>query len=185
MSHFIMKCRECDKIMAQCRCVNCNKEVRYGTCMTCMDKKIFPRIQHSTEEIVEEAKKKGGYSAQVMEFAKACGHVGKKPNIMEEKEVDFLIQMINDECEELIQAYTIYEQMDALIDLIYYIVDAAIKKGVDLDPLFAIVHNANMRKVVNGKVFRRYDGKILKPKDWYPPDEEFCAEIDRQIGGGA
>ena len=31
------------------------------------------------------------------------------------------------------------------------------------------VHRSNMAKLVDGKVLRREDGKVLKPEGWQPP----------------
>jgi predicted HAD superfamily Cof-like phosphohydrolase len=56
---------------------------------------------------------------------------------------------------------------------------------MDLDPLFAIVHQANMGKVVNGKVIRREDGKILKPAGWRDPKPLLEAETARQERDGS
>jgi len=36
--------------------------------------------------------------------------------------------------------------------------------------VFAEVHRSNMAKLVDGKVIRREDGKVLKPEGWTPPD---------------
>ena len=33
--HFILKCKKCGAVMAQCRCPASNKEVRYGVCVKC------------------------------------------------------------------------------------------------------------------------------------------------------
>ena len=30
--HFIIKCRKCDKVITQCRCIAKDKTVRYGDC---------------------------------------------------------------------------------------------------------------------------------------------------------
>ena len=42
-----------------------------------------------------------------------------------------------------------------------------------------------MQKVVDGKVIRRDDGKILKPEGWEDPGPKLEAEIDRQLEKGA
>ena len=34
---------------------------------------------------------------------------------------------------------------------------------------FNEVHRSNMAKLVDGKVIRREDGKVLKPEGWQPP----------------
>ena len=64
------------------------------------------------------------------------------------------------------------EQGDAMVDAWYYMLNAAAKKGNDLSKIFDEVHEANMRKKdpATGKFIKREDGKILKPKGWYPAD---------------
>ena len=37
------------------------------------------------------------------------------------------------------------------------------------DDAFNEVHRSNMAKLVDGKVIRREDGKVLKPEGWQPP----------------
>ena len=65
------------------------------------------------------------------------------------------------------------EQADALIDIMYYILNAASKKAMNLDRVFEEVHQANMAKrdPLTGKfIIRESDGKILKPTRWQPPN---------------
>ena len=38
------------------------------------------------------------------------------------------------------------------------------------DDAFNEVHRSNMAKLVDGKVIRREDGKVLKPEGWQPPN---------------
>ena len=57
--------------------------------------------------------------------------------------------------------------IDALCDLLYVTLGAAVQMGVELDPFFSEVHAANMKKA-GGQV--REDGKQLKPEGWMPPD---------------
>ena len=59
---------------------------------------------------------------------------------------------------------------DALADMIYIALGTAVAYGIPLDRVFAEVHKSNMAKLVDGKVIRRADGKILKPETWTPPD---------------
>jgi predicted HAD superfamily Cof-like phosphohydrolase len=121
------------------------------------------------------------YTSQVREFTLACNDdVTRTPKLMSPEAVAFIREMVNDEMEELAEAGTIVDQADALVDAIYYICDCAVKHGMNLDQLFEIVHGANMTKVVNGKVIRREDGKILKPEGWQPPEPRLEAEMDRQ-----
>ena len=59
-------------------------------------------------------------------------------------------------------------QADALVDVYYYSLNAAAKKGVNLSSIFSIVHAANMAKrdPATGQFLKREDGKIIKPKGW-------------------
>lgn len=56
---------------------------------------------------------------------------------------------------------------DALADLLYVTYGAAVTFGIDIQPVFQAVHEANMRKV-GGPV--REDGKRLKPPGWKGPE---------------
>ena len=127
-----------------------------------------------------------GYTEQVRQFTQACNdELPEKPQKMTDEGIAFIRQMVNDELEELEEASTVAEQADALVDAIYYICDFAIRNGINLDPLFEIVHTANMQKVVNGKVIRRDDGKILKPEGWEDPAPKLDAEMARQATQGS
>ncbi len=110
------------------------------------------------------------YCSKVKEFSDACNDNNpSKPKEMDEAAIAFIRKMVNDEMDELEEATNITEQADALVDAIYYICDTAVRHGMNLDPYFDIVHRANMQKVVDGKVIRRDDGKIMKPDCWQDP----------------
>ena len=126
-----------------------------------------------------------GYTEQVREFTRACNdELPDRPQEMTPEGIAFIRQMVNDEMDELEESQTITEQADALVDAIYYICDYAVRNGVNLDPPFEIVHKANMQKVVDGKVIRRDDGKILKPESWEDPAPKLNAEMARQSTKG-
>lgn len=127
-----------------------------------------------------------GYTEQVREFTKACNdELPNHPQKMTTEGIAFIRQMVNDEMDELEESQNVTEQADALVDAIYYICDFAVRNGINLDPLFDIVHGANMQKVVNGKVIRRDDGKILKPEGWEDPAPKLNAEMARQQNDGS
>ena len=77
------------------------------------------------------------------------------------------------------------DQADALVDVYYYSLNAACKKGMNLSAVFDIVHGANMAKrdPTTGEFLKRADGKIIKPKGWQPPNVE--AELMRQRDEGS
>lgn len=125
------------------------------------------------------------YTTQVQQFTRACNdELPQFPKGMTTEGIAFIRKMVNDELDELEQAETLTEQADALVDAIYYICDFAARHGVNLDPLFDIVHGANMQKIVNGRVIKREDGKILKPDGWQDPGPKLEAEMVRQSSQG-
>jgi len=72
------------------------------------------------------------------------------------------------------------EQYDSFVDAWYYMLNTAVKKGVDLDEIFKVVHRSNMAKrFPDGKFHRREDGKVMKPDGWKEPD--IVGEIKRQL----
>ena len=128
-----------------------------------------------------------GYCSEVKQFSDAChdGMNPTKPALMDEDAISFIRRMVNDELDELEEAIDITEQADALVDAIYYICDTAVRHGMNLDPLFKIVHRANMQKVVDGKVLRRDDGKIMKPECWKDPAPFLNEEVANQQEAGS
>ena len=94
-------------------------------------------------------------------------------------------QRVSDLLDELEESESITEQADALVDAIYYICDTAARHGMNLDPLFDIVHQANMSKIVDGHVIRRDDGKIMKPDTWIDPAPLLIEEVERQHRDGS
>ena len=58
-----------------------------------------------------------------------------------------------------------------LADLLYVTLGTAAVFGIDIDEVFSRVHKSNMSKLDDdGKVLRREDGKVLKSKNYQPPD---------------
>jgi predicted HAD superfamily Cof-like phosphohydrolase len=127
------------------------------------------------------------YTTAVKEFSDACndGDNPSTPQLMGDGAVAFIVEMVNDELQELREATDVAEQADALVDAIYYICDTAVRHGMNLDRVFDIVHGANMQKVVDGRVIRREDGKILKPEGWQDPGPLLLDEVARQQAEGS
>ena len=126
------------------------------------------------------------YTEKVREFTMACEeNLPDSPTSLTNEKISFITQMVNDELTELREAKNVVEQADALVDAIYYICDTAVRHGINLDPLFEIVHTANMQKVVDGRVIRRADGKVMKPDSWCDPAPILAREMTRQEQEGA
>ncbi len=80
--------------------------------------------------------------------------------------------LIHEEAEELREAFATQDLVgvaDALADLLYVTLGAAVSCGIDLPSIFHEVHRTNMLKDGGGSAA---NGKILKPEGWEPPDVE-------------
>lgn len=64
---------------------------------------------------------------------------------------------------------SVIDVADAIADLLYVVYGTAVAWGIDIDPVFKAVHEANMRKFGPGG-YEREDGKWMKPPDWEAPD---------------
>lgn len=120
---------------------------------------------------------------QVREFHKALDHpVEDCPTMLPEERVANRIYWIKGELEELREADTLVDQVDAVMDAIYFLQGTLVEMGVEPEVCFDAVHRANMAKLFpDGKPrYREEDGKIIKPSGWKPPEPTIQKEIDRQ-----
>lgn len=93
-----------------------------------------------------------------------------RPGFPAEHRLALRVRLVREEqaeFERALAARDLPAAVDALADLVYVAIGAAVELGVDLSPVFAAVHEANMRKVGGGV---RADGKVLKPAGWRHPD---------------
>lgn len=73
-------------------------------------------------------------------------------------------------------------QADAFTDINYFGTGGFAELGIDPEPLFKIVHLANMNKIwEDGLPHYNEFGKIIKPPNWVAPEPFLEAEIKRQI----
>lgn len=119
---------------------------------------------------------------KVREFHGKFGHpVAEKPVLLDEgrvaKRYDWMLEEIN----EFKESTNIYDQADAMIDLIYFAIGTMVEMGVKPEKVFDIVHNANMDKLwPDGKPHYNEQGKTIKPVNWVDPYENIKVEIDMQ-----
>ena len=90
---------------------------------------------------------------------------------------------MNEEVAEFLVADNIYEQADAMIDLMYFALGTLVEMGLEADELFEIVQQANMAKLwPDGKPhYNPKDGKVIKPDTWEDPAPKIRAYIDSII----
>jgi predicted HAD superfamily Cof-like phosphohydrolase len=95
-------------------------------------------------------------------------------------DVDFIIRMVEDEIQELREAKDEAQQVDALLDAVYYILNHIATVQLDARPIWSLIHQANMRKFGSGGYKRESDGKWMKPPDFKHPDDDIREEIQKQ-----
>ena len=110
---------------------------------------------------------------KVADFMNAFGQdVETEPQWTSVSELRY--ELIREELEELregLDKRDIVEVADALTDLLYVVYGAGHSFGINLDKCFKEVHNSNMSKLdEDGKPIYREDGKVLKSKNYRPPD---------------
>lgn len=88
--------------------------------------------------------------------------------------------MVLYELNELDEAKDEAEEIDALLDATYYILHHLSGTGLDIRPIWNLIHMANMTKFGPGG-YKNKIGKWYKPKDFIPPDDNIRKEIKKQI----
>ncbi len=122
--------------------------------------------------------------SDVKEFHDKFGHpCPDNPVMIDKKRALSRAKWMNEEVAEFLIADDIYEQADAMIDLLYFALGTMVEMGLEPDELFAIVQNANMSKLwPDGKPhYNPKDGKVIKPEGWQDPAPKIKAYIDAVI----
>jgi predicted HAD superfamily Cof-like phosphohydrolase len=80
--------------------------------------------------------------------------------------------LIAEEFNELQEAKSQVDQLDALIDILVVTIGAIHSMGADGEGAWKEVMATNFAKIdkETGKVRKREDGKVLKPLGWTPPE---------------
>ncbi|MGI8562872.1 MAG: hypothetical protein ACR2MZ_04830 [Candidatus Dormibacter sp.] len=95
------------------------------------------------------------------------------------------ILMLEEELAELrnsAQNHDLAEVADALADLLHVAYGTAVACGIDLEPIFAEIHRANMTK---DRHERRPDGKPAKGPAYVAPDVQPLLEEQRRLAAAA
>jgi len=118
----------------------------------------------------------------VKEFHQRFGHPAEeKPVLLDADRVQKRYNWMLEEINEFKESPDIYNQADAMIDLIYFAVGTLVEMGVKPNKLFDIVHSANMEKLwPDGKPYYNGEGKTIKPENWQDPFPKIKSEIDAQ-----
>jgi predicted HAD superfamily Cof-like phosphohydrolase len=108
--------------------------------------------------------------------------VNVKPTIVSVDVSKLRHDLILEEFNELVNAM-IKEDLvaiaDALGDLEYVVYGTAVSYGIDLEEVFREIHRSNMSKG-DPEVVRAPNGKILKSRNWTPPNLAPLIEKQKQ-----
>lgn len=127
------------------------------------------RQQSQVRMFMEEAIKRG-----------APQTIGTTPEI---RDADLRKRLILEEAQEFsdaVDANDIVAAVDALGDLMYVLLGAAITFGIDLERAFDHIHAANMRKFGDGG-YADENGKWRKPPDWVGPEDDIRKDILKEL----
>lgn len=103
----------------------------------------------------------------------------ERPQLMLSENKNILKIKIEEELQEFMDAKTIADQADALVDLIYFGLGGLYRLGANFDECFDIVHAANMTKV-KGMTKRGVADDAAKPEEFKAPDLSF---LDARANG--
>ena len=118
-------------------------------------------------------------------FHEKFGHpVPENPAMIEKKRALSRGTWMLEEVAEFLSAEDIYEQADAMIDLMYFALGTMVEMGIEPEEIFNIVQKANMDKLwADGKPrYNEKDGKVIKPDNWVDPKPKIKNHIDKLIG---
>jgi predicted HAD superfamily Cof-like phosphohydrolase len=121
---------------------------------------------------------------QVKAFHTAMGQpTADKPVAMDVIRQQQRFEYMAEELHEFMEASEVVDQADAMIDLIYLAIGTMVELGVIPEPLFEIVHSANMSKIwPDGTAHLNPEtGKVMKPPTFVRPEPLLEAEITRQL----
>ena len=88
-------------------------------------------------------------------------------------QTELYMKLIQEEFDETLDAFSkgdTIEVADGLADMVWVIMGLASSLGIPFDKVWDEVSASNMSKVVDGKLIKREDGKVLKPEGYFRPD---------------
>jgi predicted HAD superfamily Cof-like phosphohydrolase len=149
---------KCNKTHGECDCPKCQ-----GYCECDMANSIFD---------------------DVGSFRRKMGlPISNNPHLLEPEESSYFTRFILEELSEYMRAVeegSIVDAADAIVDMVYVALGCAHAMGLPFNDLFAVVHDANMRKVPASDAQRSVRGStydVVKPVGWCPPEGEMLAII--------
>lgn len=110
-------------------------------------------------------------------FMQAAGQ--SVSNLANPQQAEMYMALIEEEFDEVLASDSLENLVKELTDLIVVSIGALYSLGVEPDKVWQEVHRSNMSKLVDGKLIKREDGKILKPDGYSPADlTQFTVTVD-------
>lgn len=126
---------------------------------------------------------------KVRAFHLAFGHpVAQRPVALDLERRRTRERWMAEEIEEWLEADNIVDQVDAMVDLIYFALGSLVELGIPPAAIFGIVHDANMSKLwPDGTPHYFSSGKVQKPAGWTDPYERIAAAVSsvRSVSGSS
>jgi len=99
-----------------------------------------------------------------------AANVREEPRKLPESRVIRRASYMFEEVGEFVESKDAAHQVDALIDLLYFLLGTFSEMGLEPSAFFAVVHEANMSKLhEDGKLVLDGRGKPIKPEGWVDP----------------
>jgi predicted HAD superfamily Cof-like phosphohydrolase len=121
--------------------------------------------------------------AQVHAFQEAMNQpTPSKPIQLTHQRKSFRLGLLLEEMTEYVKADNLIDEVDALADMLYILLGTIDEHGVNMEPIFDIVQNANMSKLwEDGKPRFNEIGKVIKPPNFVRPEALIELEVIRQL----
>ena len=154
--------------------------------------KHFDPNEHSRVQALDKkvAEYRSGFKLEeIIEFLYAA-NAGDESHFRES--ISYLKDSLDSEVEKIIaskkQVEPLVDEVDALIDLLYFTYGSFVMMNVDPTEVFNLVHQANMGKLFpDGKPrYHEVTGKVLKPENWekdFAPESKILKELEKQKKG--
>jgi predicted HAD superfamily Cof-like phosphohydrolase len=110
--------------------------------------------------------------------------ISDTPKELERERIELRAKWMKEEIAELLEAGDVVDQVDAVIDIIYFAIGVFVEMGIDGSKAFELVHHANMKKLAqDGKPIYNEEGKVIKPDGWVSPKEVIHQWLDDLLKG--
>jgi len=125
------------------------------------------------------------YQSDVEEFMDACGqpvlYSSERDVENFTEQAELYKNLIVEEFHETIAAFAdkdIVEVADGLADMVWVIMGLASTLDIPFNKVWDEVRASNMSKVIDGKILRREDGKIMKPDTYFKPNIRKALDLE-------